>query len=191
MTLGTPRLKMPAFSAAFLASVSPSYSDWSVPMGVSTAARGLSMWCVEPAAEADLEQQHVRRVLRVEQERRRRGDLEDRDRRSRIGFLASAEGVDEGLFRDQPAATGGAETDALVEAHEVGRGIDVDREAGRFEHRAHEGDGRALAVRAGDMDDRRQAAMRLAHGPEEALQAPERQVDQLGMKREKARQNRV
>ena len=67
----------------------------------------------------------------------------------------------------------------------------MDAEAGRFEDRPHEGDGRTLAVGAGDMDHRRQLLLRIAQPLEQAQDAPERQVDQLGMQREEARQQEV
>ncbi len=77
----------------------------------------------------------------------------------------------------------GAEPDALVEPHEMRRGVDVHGQACRFEHSAHEGDRGALAVGSGDMDDggSRGGAR---HGGEKTLQSSERQVDQLGMQRE-------
>ena len=52
-----------------------------------------------------------------------------------------------------------------------------------FQDRAQEGDGRALAVRAGDMDHRRQFALGMLERGEQALHAIERQVDALGMQR--------
>ena len=51
------------------------------------------------------------------------------------------------------------ELDALVKAHEVRRGVDVHALAGGLQHRLQEGDRRALAVGARDMDDRRQALL--------------------------------
>ena len=69
-----------------------------------------------------------------------------------IGALAFVQHREQRVLVDQLAG----EADALVEAHEVRRGIDVDAIAGRFEAGAHRRDRRALAVGAGDMDDRRQ-----------------------------------
>ena len=60
-----------------------------------------------------------------------------------------------------------AEPEALVEAHQMRRGVDVHALAGRFQDRAHEGDGRALAVGAGDMDHRRQFALGMAERGEQ------------------------
>ncbi len=55
---------------------------------------------------------------------------------------------------------------------------------GRFEDRAHEGDGRALAVGSGDMDDRRKLAFRMAERRQQPPHPIERKIDQLGMQRQ-------
>ena len=62
--------------------------------------------------------------------------------------------------------------------------------AGRFENRAHERDGRALAVGAGDMDHRRQTAFGMTERREQALDAAERQIDPLRMQRQQPRLDR-
>ena len=79
----------------------------------------------------------------------------------------------------------------LVEANQIWRRIDVHALARRFEDGAHEGDGRALAVGAGDMDHRRQMALRMIERGEDARHAIEPKVDALGMQREKPRQHGV
>src|SRR5262249_20661293 len=61
------------------------------------------------------------------------------------------------------------------------RRIDVYAPAGRVEHGPQVGDDRALAVGAGDVDDRRQAALRMADRVEQPPDAAERQVDELRM----------
>ena len=61
---------------------------------------------------------------------------------------------------DQLAAADGAEPVAFVEPHQIGRGEDVHPQARCFEDRAQICDRRALAVGAGDMDHRRQLALR-------------------------------
>ncbi len=81
---------------------------------------------VVAAAEAHFEQQHVGGMFGEEQQRRRRRDLEDADSLPGIDGLAAREGVGQGLVVDEPAAAGPAEPDALVKAHEMRRGIDVD-----------------------------------------------------------------
>ena len=60
-----------------------------------------------------------------------------------------------------------------------------------FQDRAQEGDGRALAVGAGDVDDRRQFALGMIERAEQPLDAPERQVDALGMQRDQPREDGV
>ena len=63
--------------------------------------------------------------------------------------------------------------------------------AGGFEHCSHEGNGRALAVRARDMDDGRQLPLRMAKRAEQAPHPLERQVDPLRMKRQQTRHNGI
>ena len=75
---------------------------------------------VHPAAEPDLEQQHVGGRLGEQEQRRGGGDLEHRDRVARVGRLAAREGVGQPVFRHEGAPAHGAEPDALVEAHEMG-----------------------------------------------------------------------
>ena len=73
-TQGTPRFRMPAFSPAISASVSPRYCWWSIETGVMTVSRGRvdDVGRVEPAAEADLEQRRSRPASRPRREGRRR-----------------------------------------------------------------------------------------------------------------------
>ena len=59
----------------------------------------------------------------------------------------------------QPAAALLADAEAFVDPHQIGRGVDVDAQARGLEDRAQIGDGRTLAVGAGDMDHRRQHAL--------------------------------
>ena len=93
--------------------------------------------------------------------------------------LAALEQRGERVLVDQAAG----EADALVEAGEVRRGVDVDAGAAGLEAGAQRGDDRALAVGAGDVDDRRQPALGMAERGEEPLDAAEREVDDLGVQR--------
>ena len=63
--------------------------------------------------------------------------------------------------------------------------------ARRFEQGAQIGDGRALAVGAGDMDHRRQPILRIAQPSSSRSIAVEAEVDELGMKRRQALQDGV
>ena len=63
--------------------------------------------------------------------------------------------------------------------------------ARRFEDRAHECDGRALAVGAGDMDHRRQLPLRMIERGQKPRHALEREIDALGMQRQQPRQHGV
>ena len=74
------------------------------------------------------------------------------------------------LLGDQLAG----EPDALVEAHQVRRGVDVHPVAGGLEPGADHRHRRALAVGAGDVDHRRQRALGVAERGEQPLDAAER-----------------
>ena len=67
----------------------------------------------------------------------------------------------------------------------------MDALARRFEDRAHESNGGAFAVGAGDMDHRRQAPLGVIERGEKALDAVERKIDTLGMQRQEPRQHGV
>ena len=95
------------------------------------------------------------------------------------------------LVAHEHAFAGGAKPKALVEAHQMRRGIDMHALARRFQDRAQEGDGRALAVGAGDVDHRRQFLLRMTRARQQPLDAVERQVDPLGMQRGEPRDDRV
>ena len=58
-----------------------------------------------------------------------------------------------------------------------------------LEDRAHERDGRALAVGAGNVDHRRQAPFRMAERGEEALDAAEREIDAFRVQRQQSRED--
>src|SRR5262249_46046046 len=83
------------------------------------------------------------------------------------------------------------EADALVEMHQVRRGVDMDLEPLCLQHRAREGTGRTLAVGAGDMDDRRQPVLRIAKVGEKTLDAVENEIDPLRRKGRKPFEDRV
>ena len=112
------------------------------------------------AAEADLEQEHVGRLFGKDQQGCCGRDLEHGDRLARIHRLAAAERSTSRSSSTKRPPPNPAEPDALVEAHEMRRGVDVDGEPRALQDRPHEGDGRALAVGARHMDHRRQAAAR-------------------------------
>ena len=88
---------------------------------------------------------------------------------------------------DELAAARLRDAEALIEADQIGRGVDVHALSRRFQDRAHERDGGAFAVGAGDMDERRQTPFGMTERREEALDALERQIDALGMQRQQPR----
>ena len=146
---------------------------------------------VEPPAEADLHQHHVGRMAREQHERGRGGDLEHRDGGALVDALAFGEHLGKLGVRHQRAAARPAEAEALVEAHEMRRGIDVHGKARRLQDRAHERDGRAFAVGAGHVDHGRQLEFGVPEALQQPLDAVERQVDALGMQRKQPREDRV
>jgi hypothetical protein len=139
---------------------------------------------IEPAAEADLQQQHIGRMPREKKKRCGGLDLEHRDGRRTVGALAFQQHIGQRLVAHQLAAARRTETKALVEAHQVRRGVDVDGFARGLQHRAHEGHRRALAVGARDVNDRRKTAFRMPERIENPPHPVERQVDPLGMQRQ-------
>ena len=91
---------------------------------------------VEPAAEADFQQQHVGRMAREQQQADRGGDLEHGDRGAGIGALAFLHGRRQFVVGNQPAFAWRAEAKALVEAHQMRRGVDMRALARGFQDRA-------------------------------------------------------
>ncbi len=124
---GTPRLRMPAFSAAIFAErVAEMLGMIERDRRDHGGERALDhVGGIEPAAEPDFEQQHVGRMAREQQEARRGRDLEHGDRRAGIDALAFGERAASSSSDDQPAFALRAEPEALVEAHEMRRGVDV------------------------------------------------------------------
>src|SRR5581483_527572 len=76
--------------------------------------------------------------------------------------------------------------DALVEADEMRLGESIDVISRGFETGTQKGDRRSLAVGAGDMNDGRQALFGMAERGEQPADAVEREVDELGVKAQKA-----
>ena len=137
---------------------------------------------VEPAAEADFEQQHVGRMAR-EQQHAAAVVISN----TVIGSPPLTRSHSSSVAPSSSSLTSApAEPVALVETHQMRRGIDMHALAGGLQDRAHEGDGRALAVGAGDVDHRRQVPLGMAERGEQPLDAVERQVDALGMQRQRA-----
>jgi hypothetical protein len=146
---------------------------------------------VETAAQADFEQSHIGRVAREQDEGGRRFDLEHGDRRVAIGALAFGQHRSELVIGDERAAARPAEAEAFVDAHQIGRGVNVNAQSRRFENGAQERDGRALAVGAGDMDHRREPAMRVVERVQNTPDAIESEIDPPRMQREQPRDDRI
>src|SRR5690606_31146725 len=83
------------------------------------------------------------------------------------------------------------EANALVEAYEMGRIIDMHRLAGSFEESAEIGNGRTLGIGPRHMDRGRQVVLRIARLFQERQHAIQAQIDQLWMQPRQAFQNGV
>ena len=133
---------------------------------------------VEPAAEPDLQDQRVGGRLGEGQEGCRRRHLEERHGRAGVGALGALQQLDQLRLADWARlAVGTGDLDALMEAHQMRRGVDVHALAGCLQHGLQQRGGGALAVGAGDVDDRRQAVVRVAEPGQQRLDAAERQID--------------
>ena len=131
------------------------------------------------------------RKSREQQKRRGSLDFKHRDRRIAVGGFAIGERIGQRGIVDEFAATGPADAKALVEANQIGRGVDVHALSRRLQDRTHERDGRALAVGAGDVDHQRQLVFRVIERRQKPLDAAERQIDALGMQRQQSREDGV
>src|SRR5262245_6575441 len=74
---------------------------------------------------------------------------------------------------------------------EMGRSVDMGREPGSLDDGPAIGHHRALAVGAGDMDDRRHPALRTAEPLEQAPHALELEIDDFRVQLEEAGENSV
>ena len=122
---------------------------------------------VEPTAKADFEDARVRRGPNERQERHRGRDLEE----ARLDSVAPVEHLGqqrgERLIVDQSAGN----ANPLVEPDEVRAGEGVDLVPRRFERGSEEGDRRALAIGAGDVEHWRKPVLRPSE-PIEKLRNP-------------------
>ncbi len=97
---------------------------------------------IEPAAEPDFKQHNIGRVAREQKKCSGGVNLEYGDRLAGVDALTLFECGDQFRVRRQPPG----ETKALVEAHEMRRGVDMDAQAGGLEHGAQKRNGRALPL---------------------------------------------
>src|SRR6266403_4509837 len=119
-------------------------------------------------------------MLREQTERRRGFDFKNRDRRADVGLLAMFERGAQFVVIDQNAA-GPAEPEAFVDPHQIRRGIGVDSQARRFQNRPQVSNRRALAVGAGDVNDRRQLALGMPEPRQQPMHPLEIEIDAFGM----------
>ena len=141
---------------------------------------------VETAAEPDLDDRQLCRVLRKQHEHDRRQDLEDRDRLTAIGLRDAKDCIGEHGVVDELASAGRAEPVALVPADQMRRGVDVHGMAAGLEQRPRERGGRPLAVRPGDVQHRRHAILRIAEARQQPSDPIQRKVETLRVQRHQA-----
>ena len=146
---------------------------------------------VEPPAHADFEQQHIGGMAREQHKADGSGNFEHRDRRSGIGALTLFQRARQFGIRHQLAAIWTGQPEALVEAHQMRRGVNVHALAGGFQHRAQERDGGSLAIGTGDVDDRRQLPLWMSERIENAQHAIEREIDEFWMQRGQPRDDGI
>ena len=140
---------------------------------------------VQRPTQPDLDQGQVGLDLAHGDEGRRRGAFEDSGL-ARDGL----DPVEDGLQRriaDQAAG----QPDALIEPHQMRRGIDMDFEACGLGHGAQEGDGGALAVGPRHMDHGRQSPLRVPERRAQGGHPLQRQIDPLGVPLSEALRNGV
>ena len=116
---------------------------------------------IEPAAKPDLEHQIIGGIA-GKGEKAAAVVISEDDRLAGIGLLAFGQQGDEVGLGDERAAARPTYADPLVKLDEMRRGVDMSREARCLDDGAAIGDDRALAIGAGDMDDRRHAPLRVA-----------------------------
>src|SRR2546426_312445 len=123
---------------------------------------------VEPSAESDLQHGDVDGLTREVIERERRARLEHGGVQTGHQGGDRVEAVGDGVLRDGLAV----DTDPFAERHEVRRGVEAHAAAVRLEDGGEHGGHRALAVGAGDLDER-VAAPRVAERLQQRLDALE------------------
>ncbi len=134
---------------------------------------------IEPPAKARFQQQQIRRVTGIGEERRRRRDLEERDGLAVIRRLAFLENRKQQLFADRRTV----ERDTFMKVNKVRGRIGMNRQAGCLCDSAHKGDGRPFAIGSCNMNSGRQAPFRVSKGFEQALCPRQPEVDQFWMER--------
>jgi hypothetical protein len=141
---------------------------------------------IETAAQPHLDDRRVGRLLGKQDEGDGGEDFEDGDRLAAIGLRHPRDGFRQQRIIDELAAALGAQPVAFVPVDQMRRGVDVHPVACGFQQRSREGGGRALAVGAGDVDDRRQVELRIAEPVEQPCDAIERKVVAFRVQRHQA-----
>ena len=185
--------KMPAFSPAIAVRLSPRKLTWSIEIGVIAVASGFSTTLVASSLPPRPVSSSSKSAGVSAKARKAAAVVISNSVMSSPPFAASARARQStrSIFADRRAmAAGVREHDALMKIDEMRRGIDVDAIALRFGDGAQEGDERALAVGAGDMEDRRQPLLGRAERGKQPLDAAKRKIDRFRVQRFQAIEQR-
>ena len=147
--------------------------------------RGNDIGCVKLSPQTHLQQQHIGWCLCKEYEGCNGCHLENSDRLAGICGLAALEYRSQLIFIHKLSS----QPDALVKPHKMGRCVNVHSFSCGLKHGAHERYGRTLAVGASHVDGRWELELGVPQLWEKKLHAIQRQVDFLGMERQKPRHN--
>ena len=137
---------------------------------------------VEPAAEAGFEQNDIGGIFGEGEERGGRCDLEKCDGLAGVCGLCAAQNIREVHFTDRAGAARPGKHDPLVKPAQVRRDEGMRAVARGFQHALKKSDNRSLPIRPGHVNDGRNLAMRISERSQQALDAPEGQVDALRVK---------
>lgn len=132
--------------------------------------RGDDIGRIQPPAKANFEDEIIGGVFAKSQKRSRRGDFKKCNRTALIGRLEPRQHIRQTGLRNLFAA----QEDTLVKAHQMRRVIGMHNPAIGLQHGAQHGGGRAFAVGAGNMNDRRAFILRVIERGEDAPHAVER-----------------
>jgi hypothetical protein len=168
---------MPAFSAAICLSVVPRKLGDAADYGLFDDIGG-----VKAAAQTHFDDAGVGGMLGEGKKGGGGGDFEEAGADPFCDIEDAGEIGGQRFVGNQLAA----DPDAFVEAHQMGRGEDMDGLPVRFERGAQEGAGRAFAVGASNMEDRRQGAVRIADAVEQLGDALQTQYVGAGRQGRKA-----
>ncbi len=132
---------------------------------------------IQTPPQTDFQQKVVRRLPAKCHEGRCRRDLEKRYGLACIGSFTSFQSFSQFGLGNEFARN----PHALAEMHQMRRGVTMDRESCRFQHRAQIGNRRAFAIGPRHMNDGREPLVRVAKSREEPPNSVKSEIDDLWM----------